>query len=195
MNILAFTDVHANKKMLLTLVKKAKQADLLICCGDISVFEQGFKQSLKILTHVEKPLLLIHGNHEEERTVEDVRMKYVIPFHRKPYRIANYLFLGHGGGGFSMVDRKLEKRLPHLKAKIHPGDKVIFVTHAPPHHTELDYLPLFGHVGCRSITKALRELKPQLFLCGHLHENFNVRQKMDKTLLLNPGPFGTLIEL
>lgn len=200
MKILAFTDVHrvdaaTLRKMLFTLVKKAKQADLMVCSGDISLFGSGFKQALKILTKAEKPLLLIHGNHEEESMVEHLRIKNVIPFHRKPYRIGNYLFLGHGGGGFSMVDRKLEKRLPQLKEKIRPGDKVILVTHAPPYHTELDYIPLYGHVGCRSIVKAIKELKPQLFLCGHIHESFTIRQKMDKTLLLNPGPFGTLIEI
>ncbi len=181
--------------MLFTLVKKAKQADLLICCGDLSVFEQGFKQSLKILSRAEKPLLIIHGNHEKEHTVEDISMRHIIPFHRKPHRIENYLFIGHGGGGFSMADRKLEKRLPQLKDKIQPGDRVIFVTHAPPYNTELDYLPLFGNVGCRSITKAIHLLKPQIFLCGHLHENFNVRQKMGQTLMLNPGPLGTFIEI
>ena len=195
MKILAFTDVHTNKKMLTTLVKKAKQADILVCCGDLSVFGEGLKQSLKILAQAGKPLLIIHGNHEEERVVEELTLKHIVPFHRKSYRVDNYLFLGHGGGGFSMVDHKLEKRLAHFKEKIRSGDKVIFVTHAPPYNTELDYLPLFGHVGCRSITKAIRELKPQLFLCGHLHENFNVRQKMDKTLLLNPGPMGTFIDI
>ncbi len=200
MKILAFTDVHRAdphviRKVLFGLVKKAKQADLMLCCGDISLFGQGFKQALKILTKAEKPLLIIHGNHEEEGAVANLAMKHVIPFHRKPYRVGNYLFLGHGGGGFSMVDRKLEKRLSQFKEKIQPGDKVIFVTHGPPHHTELDYLPLYGHVGCRSITKAIKELKPHLYLCGHLHENFNVRQKIEKTLLLNPGPMGTIIEI
>lgn len=195
MKILAFTDVHANKKILQALLKNAKQADILLCCGDISIFGEGLKNSLKFLSQIGKPLLIIHGNHEDERVLERIDMKHVVPFHRKPHRIDNYLFLGHGGGGFSLVDHKLEKRLSQLKEKILPGDKVIFVTHAPPHNTELDYLPLFGHVGCRSIAKAIKELKPQFFLCGHLHENFNVSQKIGQTVMLNPGPLGTLIEL
>lgn len=195
MKILAFTDVHAHKKMLQMLAKKAKHANLLLCSGDLTVFEHGLRESLRILTRAGKPLLVIHGNHEEERTIDHLTMKHVIPFHRKPYRVGNILFLGHGGGGFSMTDHKLEKRLHTLKEKIQPGDKVIFVTHAPPYGTELDYLPLFGHVGCRTITKAIRELKPHLFICGHLHENFNVHQKLDKTFLINPGPLGKLIEI
>ena len=195
MKILAFTDVHAHPKMLHQVARKAKDADLLLCPGDLTLFGQGLKSSLKLLTQAKKPLLLIHGNHEEEKVIENLHMPYVIPFHRKSYRVGNILFLGHGGGGFSMIDHKLEKRLPQLKEKIQPGDTVVFVTHAPPYGTELDYLPLFGHVGCKSITRAIRELKPQLFLCGHLHENFTIRQKWDKTLMLNPGPFGQLIEL
>ncbi len=200
MKILAFTDVHRAdprviRKALFGLVKKAKQVDLMICCGDISLFGQGFRQALHILAKADKPLLLIHGNHEEEQVVSHLHLKNVIPFHRKPHRIGNYLFLGHGGGGFSLTDHKLEKRISQFKEKIQPGDKVILVTHAPPYNTELDYLPLYGPVGCRTVTKAIKELKPQLFLCGHIHENFNVRQKMGQTLMLNPGPLGTFIEI
>ncbi|MDP1695064.1 MAG: metallophosphoesterase family protein [Candidatus Woesearchaeota archaeon] len=200
MKILAFTDVHRAdpkiiKKALLGIVKKAQQADIMICCGDISLFGKGFKPALNILMKADKPLLIIHGNHEEEREVSHLQLKNVIPFHRKPHRIGNYLFLGHGGGGFSIVDRKLEQRIAQFKEKIQPGDKVILVTHGPPHNTELDYLPLYGSVGCRSITKAIKELKPQLYLCGHIHENFTVHQKLGQTLMLNPGPLGTLIEI
>lgn len=195
MKILAFTDVHANKRMLLKLVHKARDADIMLCCGDLSLFGDGLRQALKLLTRAGKPLLLIHGNHEEETVIEHLSMKHVIPFHRKSYRMGNYLFLGHGGGGFSLTDHKLEKRLHQLKEKIREGDKIIFVTHAPPYGTELDLLPLFGHVGCRTITKAIKELKPHLFLCGHLHENFNVHQKLDRTLMINPGPLGKIIEL
>ena len=183
MKILAFTDIHRAdskiiKKALFDIVKKAAQADILICCGDISFFGQGFRSALNILMKADKPLLIIHGNHEEEREVSHLRLKNIIPFHRKPHRIGNYLFLGHGGGGFSIIDRKLEQRLPQFKEKIQPSDKVILVTHGPPYNTELDYMPLYGSVGCRSITKAIKELKPHLFLCGHIHENFYFRQKL-----------------
>ena len=159
MKILAFTDVHRAdpkviKKALLGIVKKAQQADIMICCGDISLFGQGFKPALNILMKADKPLLIIHGNHEEEREVSHLQLKNVIPFHRKPHRIGNYLFLGHGGGGFSIVDRKLEQRLAQFKEKIQPGDKVILVTHGPPHNTELDYLPLYGSVGLNFLMRA-----------------------------------------
>jgi len=35
----------------------------------------------------------------------------------------------------------------------------------------------------------------RLALSGHLHENFGAKGRLGKTILLNPGPYGTMIEV
>ena len=69
------------------------------------------------------------------------------------------------------------------------------LTHAPPYGTKLDFLEYFGHVGSKSSIKAIKELKPKLVLCGHLHENFHKMHKIGSTLIVNPGQDGTIVEI
>lgn len=195
MKILAFTDIHAHSSYLRILVKKAKHADLIICPGDFTVFMQGFDKVVKVLRSLEKPVLLLHGNHEDEHRVHALKEKNIIPLHKQPYRVGDVLFLGHGGGGFALIDKALEKRLPLFKKYAQQAKQVVFVTHAPPFGTELDYLPWAEHVGCKTILDAIKLLQPKLYLCGHLHENFRVQQRLGKTTMINPGPEGMLIEI
>ncbi len=195
MKILAFTDIHASSAYLKIIAKKARRADLLICSGDFTLYMRGFAKVIDALRKIEKPVLLLHGNHEDATQVLAAARDNIIFLHKQIYRVGNYLFLGHGGGGFALTDKLLEKRLPILKKYAQGAKKLIFVTHGPPFGTELDYLPWAEHVGCRTITEAIRTLQPHLYLCGHLHENFRVKQQLGKTLMINPGPEGVLIEI
>ena len=190
MKILAFTDIHASNAYLKIIAKKAQHADLLICSGDFTLYMRGFTKVIDALRKIKKPVLMLHGNHEDEAQMHAAAHDNIISLHRQPYRVADYLFLGHGGGGFALTDKALEKKLPAFKKYVQGAKKLIFVTHGPPFGTELDYLPWAGHVGCRSITEAIRALQPQIYLCGHLHENFKVKQQWGRTLMINPGPEG-----
>ena len=195
MKILAFTDIHTDKEYLKIIAKKAKHVDLLVCSGDFTIFMEGFEEVVGALEKMKKPVLLLHGNHEDERAVNKIKSKYIIPFHKVPYQHKEYLFLAHGGGGFSLKSKQLEKRIPKFKEVAKKFKKITFVSHAPPFGTELDYLPWAGHVGCKTVTKVIKEVKPHIFLCGHLHENFGVHQELGKTLMINPGPEGVVIEI
>ena len=41
MNLLFFSDMHGNLKVLDSLKNKAKEADGIVCSGDFTVFEEG----------------------------------------------------------------------------------------------------------------------------------------------------------
>ena len=75
--------------------------------------------------------------------------------------------------------------------------KLIFVTHAPIYGTRLDDLRVngLGHRGCKSTRKFVDEMNPVLVLCGHFHENFRKQDKIKNTLIINPGPDGTIINV
>jgi len=114
---------------------------------------------------------------------------YFIDLHKKIKTIDNFNFIGYGGGGFSQRDKELEEFSKKIKK-----ENVIFITHAPPYKTKLDKLPM-GNVGSVSIRKFIEKIKPILFICGHLHENENKRQKLKQTLMINPGYKGEIIEI
>lgn len=201
MKILAFVDVHGSHaalKRIAARVKKEKP-DIIVCAGDITIFEQNIEEILEQLDEIGasagKKVLVIHGNHETEEIMTAIckRLKNVFFFHKSVAEVDGFAVAGFGGGGFALVDKEFErwakKLLPLLKRK-----KAVLVTHAPPYGTVLDRIAE-EHAGCQSFSRFIKQNQPVLAICGHLHENAGKKQKMGKTLVVNPGPSGALIRL
>ena len=197
MKILVFTDVHEKNKFIDILIKKAKQVDLLVCCGDLSWFGHSLENMVKKLSKTGKKMLLIPGNHESKQEIEYLcgKYSYLVNLHKKSYVSDDVIFFGYGNLGFSLVEPLFEKLVPSFKKKIKEGQKIVFVTHGPPFGTKLDYLPFFEHVGCKSFNKFIKDVKPNYYFCGHLHENFGVKDIIGKTKIINPGPEGMVFEI
>ena len=198
MKILAFTDIHANVKLLEKIVKKSARVDLLVCCGDFTFFGDGATLFFSILKKANKPLFLIPGNHEDMLAFNSLtqRFPFVTNLHRRSSLFQNHLFVGYGGGGFSSIDSGLETFVSSfVKKRASQQHPLIFITHAPPFKSKLDYLPhLHDHRGCKSTVRAIKELRPILTLCGHFHETFHLHDHIGKTLVINPGPDGEILD-
>ena len=198
MRVLCFTDVHGQKEGLKRVIEKARNVDILVCAGDLSIFRNGLENALRMLNKTGKLILIIPGNHEDEADIKELSNKFqrVISIHKRIYEIGNYMFIGYGGGGFSFRERGMEAFFRRISAKLLNGKKIVFVTHAPPYNTELDYLPwLKEHRGCRSTTDVIKNIKPQLVVCGHFHETANKSCYVGKTFVINPGPNGRIVSL
>lgn len=50
-----------------------------------------------------------------------------------------------------------------------------------------------GFFGNKSIRRFAEQNKVDLLICGHLHENFGKEDKIGKTKVINPGPFGRIL--
>ncbi len=195
MDILAFVDTHGFGKELNNVIKRSKEADILVCAGDITWFGKDLDKLLKKLSKIDKIILMIPGNHEEGEGLAKLCKKYknIRYVHRKSFRLGKKVFFCWGGGGFSRRDVMFEKGMKEFKKTLRKDDEVILVTHGPPYKTKLD--DLGDHVGNRSYNKAIKILKPVLYICGHLHETFKVQQVIDKTFVINPGPDGEILEV
>ena len=201
MKILAFTDIHGSKLALKRIGQKIKKQnpDLLVCAGDVSVFEQGILGIFRGLNKIGKKIVIIHGNHEESGTFIKLSRQFRnIVFIHKNHHIENgVLFLGFGGGGFSATDREFE-RIAHGKFRKIIGNnkdkKIILITHAPPYGTRLDKIGR-NHCSNKSITSFLKKNKIDYLICGHLHENFGKEDRIKQTVIMNPGPFGKIVEV
>lgn len=199
MKILAFVDVHGNSAALKKVIAKSKNADLIICAGDLSMFGQNLDLLLSLLAKTKKPLLIIPGNHETAREIKKTcsLFEFATDIHNKAYKINNYIFLGYGGGGFSLRDIRFERTTKKFKKFLKTQkkkSKIILVTHAPPYKTSLDRLNS-SHRGCKSIRKFIEDIKPKTHICGHLHENAGNKDKIGTTKILNPGPEGKIITI
>jgi len=199
MKLLAFTDTHGSLLALRRIEQKVKtqKPDLLVCAGDVSIFEHGIFGIMRRLNKLDKKIIIIHGNHEDDSTFRKLAkiFKNVIFIHKNHFIEGNVLFLGYGGGGFSVVDKEFENIAKNKFKKIiqkNKGKKIILVTHAPPYKTKLDKL-VQGHCGNKSIRNFAEKNKIDFLVCGHLHENFGKEDKIKKTKVINPGPFGKII--
>jgi len=197
MRLLVFGDTHGSKSAIKRIIKKASGADIVICLGDLTNWGHNLENLLLKFKNLKSQFLFIHGNHEYIGDVKKVVKKHgFIQFlHQRSYSINNYVFFGYGGGGFLLEDLKFENIIKRFKKTIKKNDKVILITHAPPYGTKLDILPYTGHAGNKSFTKFIKEIKPIYHLCGHFHENESKRDKINNTIILNPGPEGKIIRI
>ena len=74
------------------------------------------------------------------------------------------------------------------------GKKIIFITHAPPYKTKVDLI-VGSHCGNKTFRNFILKNKIDLYICGHLHETFNKKDKIKKTEVINPGPYGKIIKI
>ncbi|MBT7903253.1 hypothetical protein HN587_05300 [Candidatus Woesearchaeota archaeon] len=195
MKLLVFVDLHGSLSALKSLrsIVKKRNPDLIICLGDLSLFEDGLDYLVKRVANLKKPILMLHGNHESDYIMKKACAPYdnITFLHKKAHRIDNYVFIAWGGGGFSQEDTAFEKFAKKSMKKIKKDDKVILLTHGPPFGTKLD--DLYGdHVGCASYTEFIFEHKPLLAVSGHIHETACRKQKIGPTRLSNPGPKGKI---
>ncbi len=197
MKILAFGDVHEHETALKSIEKRAEQADLLICAGDLSDFGARTKKVVDRLAKLKKPLLIIHGNHEGEQNMREACKSHsnITFLHKSFYRLDRSIFWGYGGGGFAFENPDFERSFKEFLKEVKKGDTVVVITHGPPYGTKLDFLPNLGHRGCKTMRKILDAYKPLLWVCGHLHENMGKTEVVGKTLLANPGADGRLLKL
>lgn len=201
MKLLTFTDIHGSLSALKRISQKVKSQnpDLLVCAGDISIFEHGIVGIVKRLNKLNKKIITVHGNHEDDSTFRKLSklFKNIIFMHKNYFIQNNALFLGYGGGGFSIVDKEFDKIANTKFKKIiksNKGKKIILITHAPPYRTRLDRLA-GGHCGNKSIRNFVEKNKVDLLVCGHLHENFGKEDRIKKTKIINPGPFGKIVDI
>lgn len=200
MKLLLFCDVHGDENIINNLVKKAnqKKVDAIICAGDISEFGNNLIKIVKKFD-IGIPLYMIPGNHEtdEEIAFLDSKFSWFENFHLKVKKIEDTLLIGCGGGGLSKFHTPFEKSEKYFKRELKQFknlNKSILVTHAPPYNTFLDFINN-EHVGVKSIRRFIEKEQPGIAICGHLHENSGMEDKIKKTIIINPGDKGKIIEI
>ncbi|MFH1501272.1 MAG: metallophosphoesterase [archaeon] len=87
-----------------------------------------------------------------------------------------------------MLDEDNKKYFKRIKKQFKP--ETIFITHNAPYNTKLDLIkkgPQKGkHYGSYLARKVIKELKPILVVCGHMHENQG-KQKVGRSWVVNTG--------
>ncbi len=194
MKILAFTDTHGSMRALRQIARD-RWPNVLVCCGDLTVFEQDLARILRLLGEPGRRVLVVPGNHESPAGLRKAAAKWpnITVMHPGTYTAGDIVFFGYGVNGFALTDPGFEKAFASHKKGL-KGKRPVLLSHAPPYGTRLDKV-LDTHCGSRSLRKAIIQVKPSLVLCGHIHENQGKADRIGRTRVLNPGPFGMRLEI
>ncbi len=197
MKIVAFTDTHNEIKYLNRVLRLSKKADIVLFLGDLSIFREIDERIIKKLKQIPKLILMIHGNHDDFEMFKKIAASShnIVFIHKKLFIFEDILFIGFGGGGFSLREPKFESFIRKNKKEITKFKKIVLMTHAPPKDSCLDELEgvHFGNQSFKSFLKKYSN-KKILALSGHFHENEGKLCQHGNITFCNPGPAGTLLE-
>lgn len=197
MKILFFVDLHGDMEAFSRIKKKSLQADLVVCAGDISRMEENIDNLIAQLNQFGIPILIIHGNHEDEQRLRNLceSNENVVFLHKAVHHIDNYVFLGYGGDGFSITDPEfIRVANAFFKPESLNKQRIILVTHGPAYNTGIDIINGDPR-GNKSYREFVDDIKPHLVISGHLHENAGKHHKIGRTLFINPGMEGAIVNI
>ncbi len=196
MNILAFSDPHADAAAVREVARLANSADqhidAVVGAGDFADRGKGTSDMLAILDALDCPLILVSGNHDrldEMREFVGSRPRMHL-LHGNTVTLSGVVFVGIG----SAIARAEpspnsewlhEDQAEHMLASQARADVV--VSHTPPRGT-VDLHPDGSSGGSVAIRNAVRRLQPSLCLCGHVHNAHRMQHRLGSTLVHNLGP-------
>lgn len=200
LKILAASDIHGDIKLAETLAKKAEKenVDLVVLCGDLTYAESSTKGIIGPFVKKNKKVLLIPGNHETVATADFLATMYnATNLHGYSVKIKDVGFFGCGSaniGAFQLNETEIFDTLKKGFNYVKDTKKKIMITHVHPSNSLIErFTPIFP--GSKGVEKAIKEMKPDLVLCGHVHEAEGIEDMIGNTKVINVGRSGRILEI
>ncbi|MGC9516582.1 MAG: metallophosphoesterase [Methanomicrobiales archaeon] len=207
MKILAISDLHGKDYQIVADYIKENPVDLIVVAGDITHFGpvELAEDILNELCSCKVPVLAVPGNCDPPEIYSKIENSQAINIHGKNLTVKNIGICGFGGSNPTPFNTPLEfdeleihKELDKIMANTKGHEITLLVTHAPPYGTEVDKLASGDYAGSKSIRKIIEKYKPDINICGHIHEAKSI-DKIGNTILVNPGElsegFASLINI
>jgi hypothetical protein len=195
--IFAAGDFHGDKRQAEYLAKKAvyEKADLIVLNGDI-VEENDTEGVMHHFVKTGKPVFLVPGNHDWLATDFLAEQYKIMNLHGKSIQQNGIAVLGCGGTNTGMnmlTEQEIYDTIKQAHKEAQEPKKIL-VTHIHPAGTMMESFSQFVK-GSTGLRKAIDAFKPDIVLCGHVHEAEGIEEKVGNTKVINVGRKGKLIEL
>ncbi|MBU2561042.1 MAG: metallophosphoesterase [Nanoarchaeota archaeon] len=204
LKILAASDIHGDTDLVKKLAEQAEKenVDLVVLCGDLTLGEMSTENLIGPFAKRHKKVLLIPGNHETVATADFLAELYEPEARNIHGYSVKYKDVGiFGAGGATNVgpqppidEDEMYDLLKKGFDKIRYLKKKIMVTHIHPTDTKMEKLSRFVP-GSEAVKKAVERFKPDILLCGHVHEAEGLEEKIGKTRVINVGRKGKIINI
>jgi len=204
LKILAASDIHGDTDLVKKLADQAEKedVDLVVLCGDLTFGEASTDNIIGPFAQKHKKVLIIPGNHESVATADFLAELYdphVRNIHGYSVKYKDVGIFGAGGATNvgptpPMSEKEMYGLLKKGFDKIKYLKKLIMVTHIHPTDTKIEKFSKFVP-GSDAVRKAVETFKPDLLLCGHVHEAEGLEEKIGKTRVINVGRKGKIITI
>ena len=198
MRVLAFSDLHRDLEQAARLIVASENADLVIGAGDFASVHEGLTPMIDALSAIDRPTVLVPGNNETEAALREACAGWpaATVLHGQGAEIAGLGLWGLGAGipttpwdwSFDLSEEEAAAMLGGVP------EGGVLVVHSPP----LGHGDVSGagkHLGSRSILEAVEAARPQLVVCGHIHESWGAESTIGPSRVVNLGPAGRVLEL
>lgn len=197
MRILAFSDLHLSHIHAEALVEASGEADLVIGAGDFCSARRGLDVAMSLLDGVRAPMVVVPGNSESADELRAAAREGTVVLHGEGAEIGGVKLFGLGYGvpvtPFGPWSCDLtEEAAADLLARCEAAD--ILVTHSPPKGVA-DLTSSGQSVGSTAVRAAIERIRPELALCGHVHDSWGMEGMIGPTRVVNLGPDGHWFEL
>ena len=203
LRILAFADLHGDKNLLEQLANQAEKenADIVIINGDFAprdALDTAPPYLVSSFTRKGKKVFILHGNHESESTLKLLEGIYGLKtIHGDYASFGDIGIFGCGGANitpFASTEEQMFETLRKGFEKVKNMPKKIMVTHSHPSGSMMEKFSQFVP-GSTAVRKAIEEFKPDIVICGHVHEAQGIEETIGKTKVINVAKIGKIIDV
>ncbi|HIH04736.1 TPA: hypothetical protein HA281_04470 [Candidatus Woesearchaeota archaeon] len=200
MKILASSDIHGDARAAEQLAEQAEKenVDLVVLCGDLTYAENSTDGIVGPFVKRKKKVLLIPGNHETVATADFLAEVYgATNLHGYSIMCKGVGLFGCGGaniGLHQLGEGEIMDLLEKGYERIREAKKKIMVTHVHPTGSLSERFSGF-FPGSEGVRKAIERFRPDILLCGHVHEAEGIEEVIGKTKIFNVGKKGKIIEI
>ncbi len=194
MRILVLSDIHGKTETLDCLRSHADTIDMVIAAGDLTHFGNldDAGKVIAVLKEIHPKLMAIAGNCDN-REIEKLLLREGLAPGPSGFDKNGMRILGLSGALPGPINTPYEETEEALAAKLKaldpgPSERVVLVSHQPPHGTVADRVMKMKHVGSRSLREWVDQQRPLLVICGHIHESYG-HSMTGPSHVLNPGAF------
>jgi Icc-related predicted phosphoesterase len=197
MRLLAFSDLHRDRAQARRLATMAGGADVVIGAGDFASMRLGIERTLDEFAGLDKPVLLVPGNNESASALSRAAaaLSHAVVLHGDGVTIDGVEFFGLGAGvpptpfpwSWDLSEADAAAKLANCPAG------AVLIVHSPPK----GYVDeAFGrHLGSTAVLDAIEAKRPQLALCGHIHQCWGREATVGDTRVVNLGPRGQFFQV
>jgi uncharacterized protein len=199
MKILAVSDLHGDTVTVKRLAKEAEKekVDMILILGDVSVFGDLAKGMIAPFAATGKKVAFVSGNHDIPGTSEALAKKYdITDLERDAFVYRRIGVFGSGGtnvGPVYVEDKEIFDNLSNGFRYVSGAERKIMATHV---HAAGGLVEKFSSFpGSKAVRKAIDKFKPDIHLCGHIHDMEGFEERIGNTIVFSVGKRGKIIEI